>query len=84
MIVYLLAFVTMVLVITGMSLGVIFSNKPIQGSCGGLNAIGIDGECEICGGDPLKCDAEQERKAQELEAAGNKPDLAYDASKPNG
>ena len=35
------------------SIGVIFDNKPIQGSCGG---IGADEDCTICGGDPQKCE----------------------------
>lgn len=39
--------------IAGMSIGVIFNNKPISGSCGGLNP---NGACSICGGDPQKCE----------------------------
>ncbi|TVZ39187.1 hypothetical protein P886_3582 [Alteromonadaceae bacterium 2753L.S.0a.02] len=78
MIVYLLAFLVLVLVVTGMSVGVIFSNKPIKGSCGGLSAIGIDGTCEICGGDAEKCEEEQERRASQTKEAS--PDLFYDAS----
>ncbi len=35
-----------------MSVGVIFNNKPLSGSCGG-NA---DGPCTICGGDNSKCE----------------------------
>ena len=42
----------------GLSLGVVFKNKPIQGSCGG---VGADENCTICSGDPQKC--------EELEAA---------------
>ena len=38
------------IVIAAMAVGVIFSNKPIKGSCGGLANVGITGECEICGG----------------------------------
>jgi hypothetical protein len=41
------------LAILGLSIGVIFDNKPIQGSCGG---IGTDENCTICGGDPQKCE----------------------------
>ena len=41
------------LAILGLSIGVIFDNKPIQGSCGG---IGPDENCTICGGDPQKCE----------------------------
>ena len=36
-----------------MAIGVIFNNKPLSGSCGGLNPDGI---CTICGGDPQKCE----------------------------
>ncbi|WP_075185265.1 (Na+)-NQR maturation NqrM [Teredinibacter haidensis] len=79
MIVYVLSFLVLVLVVTGMAVGVIFSNKPIKGSCGGLSAVGIDGECEICGGDPQKCDEEQERREKE-ESETIKEDLAYDAT----
>ena len=41
------------LAILGLSIGIIFDNKPIQGSCGG---IGADENCTICGGDPQKCE----------------------------
>ncbi|MDG1847179.1 MAG: (Na+)-NQR maturation NqrM [Candidatus Marinimicrobia bacterium] len=39
--------------ILGLSIGVIFNDKPIQGSCGGL---GADEACTICGGDTEKCE----------------------------
>jgi len=58
----LVTFFVMGLVVCGMAVGVIFSNKPLKGSCGGLNKIGIDGECEICGGDMEKCEEETENK----------------------
>ena len=52
MIVY-LSIIIFGLAILGLSIGVIFDNKPIQGSCGG---IGADEDCTICGGDPQKCE----------------------------
>ena len=39
--------------ILGLLIGVIFDNKPIPGSCGG---VGADEDCTICGGDPQKCE----------------------------
>ncbi len=49
----------MLIVVAGMAIGVLFGRRPIAGSCGGLGALGIDAECEICGGDPARCDAPQ-------------------------
>jgi hypothetical protein len=50
---YLVTFVAFVLVILGMSVGVIFSGKKIQGSCGGLGATALnengDKTCGYCG-----------------------------------
>lgn len=48
----------LLLVVAAMAVGVIFSNKPIKGSCGGMQALGLGGECDICGGDMDKCDEE--------------------------
>ena len=46
------------LVIAGMAIGVIMGRQPIKGSCGGMGALGIDTSCELCGGDPRRCDEE--------------------------
>ena len=55
---FLLALLVFVLIMTAMSVGVIFGRAPIKGSCGGLGAVGIYQDCEICGGDPQRCDTE--------------------------
>ncbi|MDB6177562.1 (Na+)-NQR maturation NqrM [Paracoccus sp. Z330] len=43
-----LSFTLLLLVMLGMSLGVILMNKRIKGSCGGLNAIGDADQCLVC------------------------------------
>lgn len=58
MIEFLLTFLIFVTVVTIMAVGVMRGRKPISGSCGGLANLGIGGACEICGGDPNKCEAE--------------------------
>lgn len=75
-------FFVMLLVVAAMAIGVIVSNKPIQGSCGGMSALGLETACDICGGDQSKCDEEQERLMLLLPPPGKLPsDLAYDATK---
>ena len=60
MIEFLLTFLIFVTVVTVMSVGVMRGRKPISGSCGGLANLGIGGACEICGGDPAKCEGDEE------------------------
>ena len=55
MIEFLLALGVLVLLIAGMSIGVLMGRKPIAGSCGGMAALGMEVECDICGGDATKC-----------------------------
>ena len=57
----LVAFAVMLLIVAAMAVGVIFANKPIKGSCGGMAAVGLDGACDICGGDTAKCEKEIEK-----------------------
>ena len=68
-----LTFAALLLIITAMSVGVLMGRKPITGSCGGMSAVGMDTVCDICGGDPNRCDEEQER--QQGSVGG---DLAYE------
>lgn len=55
---FLLSFVILMIIIAIMAVGVIGGRAPIAGSCGGLNNLGVDGACEICGGNPAKCEQE--------------------------
>lgn len=75
MIEFLLALGILLLLITGMSIGVLMGRKPIAGSCGGMAALGMEVACEICGGDTTKC--------VEPDAGPDAPrqKLAYDAAK---
>ncbi|MDJ0758210.1 MAG: hypothetical protein QNJ19_02385 [Woeseiaceae bacterium] len=41
-----ISFIVMLVVIAGMSIGVLNGRKAISGSCGGLNG----GKCELCSG----------------------------------
>lgn len=45
---FLLAFVLLLIVMVGMAVGVIFMDKRIKGSCGGLNAISDADRCLVC------------------------------------
>jgi hypothetical protein len=53
----LLAFGIMLVIVGVMAVGVVFGRKPIAGSCGGMRSLGIDAECEICGGNPDLCES---------------------------
>ncbi len=64
----LITFCAFLILIAAMAVGVIFSNKPIKGSCGGLSSLGLKDGCVICGGDKKETVA----KANE--------DLFYDAT----
>ena len=54
----------MLLIVAAMAVGVLLSNKPIKGSCGGIQALGLGEKCDICGSNTDECeksslDAEQ-------------------------
>ena len=55
---FLLSFVILMTIVAMMAVGVMRGRAPISGTCGGLNNLGADGSCEICGGDPAKCEQE--------------------------
>ena len=73
---WLIVFLVMLLVVFGMSIGVIMGRKPIAGSCGGIANLGIEKECSICGGSREKWEEVNEQASH-----GDKADLAYDATR---
>ncbi len=48
---FLPALVVFLLVVVGMAVGVIFSDRRITGSCGGLSAVPGADRCGVCGRD---------------------------------
>ena len=48
---FILAFFLLMLIVVGMSLGVMLMGKTIKGSCGGLNAISGADKCVVCSKD---------------------------------
>ncbi len=73
---FLFTFVFLLLVVTAMAVGVMRGRQPISGTCGGLNNIGLDGACDICGGDPNKCETPD---GSDANATGNRGRF-FDAS----
>jgi len=59
----LLAFILLGTIMAAMAIGVILQGKPIKGSCGGIAALGMGQDCDICGGDRTKCDSTKKDKA---------------------
>lgn len=54
-----ITFIVFLLIVGAMAVGVLMGRKPIAGSCGGMAALGMVSDCEICGGDRSKCDSEK-------------------------
>tara|TARA_B100001179_G_scaffold226924_1_gene208671 strand:- start:2750 stop:3097 length:348 start_codon:yes stop_codon:yes gene_type:complete len=84
MTIYLIVFGAMLLIIGAMAIGVILGRKPIAGSCGGLNQLGLKDGCEICGGKDEVCEEESKKRAtsQRRQSDENRGlDLGYDATR---
>ena len=78
----LVAFFVMLTLVVAMSVGVIFGRQPIAGSCGGMKALGMEMECEICGGDPQMCEKSPFLKAPADDSADStSADLAQRVGK---
>ena len=54
--IFVISFLVFALIIAAMAVGVIAGRAPIKGSCGGIGALGIDQSCDLCGGDPQRCE----------------------------
>jgi len=63
-------------VVAAMAIGVLTGRSPIKGSCGGMGALGMDTACDICGGDPKRCEEETRDGS-----GGGRSDLFYPANK---
>ena len=61
MLTFLATFAVFMLVVFGMSLGWIIKRKSIQGSCGGISALGMEKGCDC----PEPGDARKKRMARE-------------------
>lgn len=75
-----LFFMTMLVigvVIAAMAVGVMAGRAPIKGSCGGMRGLGVNGACEICGGNPQRC--EEQTRSPDGEKAKSR--LYYPADK---
>lgn len=72
----LVAFGAMLFIVAAMAVGVLMGRKPIAGTCGGMNALGMEQACDVCGGDQSRCDKENEVAADASDSAN-----FYDATK---
>ena len=77
MAVFMVSMLVIALVMAGMAIGVIMGRPPIKGSCGGMGALGVDTACDLCGGNPQRCD--EETRSEGGDKAG--PELFYSADK---
>ena len=69
----LLTFVFMLGVVGIMAIGVVMGRAPISGSCGGMKALGMDVECEICGGNPALCESGDSAEADTADTSAKTP-----------
>ncbi|MEX0284797.1 MAG: (Na+)-NQR maturation NqrM [Paracoccaceae bacterium] len=75
MTIFVFTFSLFLIVVLGMSLGVMLMGRRIKGSCGGLNAIGDADQCLVCHKEidpnsPLRDRLECPRARKMLERAG--------------
>ena len=83
MTIWLLVLGFMALIMGAMAVGVIMGRKPIAGSCGGLNQIGMKEGCDICGGKDEVCEEENRKRGSVRRRSDESrgADLGYDATR---
>ena len=84
MTIWIIALAFMMLIMAAMAVGVIFGRKPIAGSCGGLNQLGMKEGCEVCGGKDEVCEEENRKRgggARRRSDESRGADLGYDATR---
>lgn len=83
MTIWLIVLAFMLLIMAAMAVGVIMGRKPIAGSCGGLNQLGLKDGCEICGGKDDVCEEENRKKGSERRRSDESrgADLGYNAAR---
>ncbi|MDZ7852533.1 MAG: (Na+)-NQR maturation NqrM [Halomonas sp.] len=83
MTIYLMVFAFFLLIMAAMAVGVIMGRKPIAGSCGGLNQLGMKEGCDICGGKDEVCEEENRKQnsARRRSDESRGADLGYDATR---
>nr|WP_148417032.1 (Na+)-NQR maturation NqrM [Haloferax sp. KTX1] len=73
---FILAVVLVMVLIAGMSIGVMFGRKPISGSCGGVgNQLGGGSGCSVCGRESGSCEDDEQGPD-----AGDAETLTYNAA----
>lgn len=58
--VFIATFIIFLLVVLGMSVGYLIKRKTLQGSCGGITALGLEKVCDC----PEPCDERKKSEAQ--------------------
>lgn len=83
MTIYLMVFAFFLLIMAAMAIGVIMGRRPIAGSCGGLNQLGMKDGCDICGGKDEVCEEENRKQnsARRRSDESRGADLGYDATR---
>lgn len=78
---FLMTMLVIGLVIAAMAVGVMAGRPPIKGSCGGMRGLGANAACEICGGNPQRCEEETRSPERRSEQEKRKSRLYYPADK---